>query len=82
MSEIQEEVLEGITITEKAAERLLQVRTDEDGDYLRASVSGGGCSGMNYDLAWDKELGEFDKIYEKHGIKVTVDLSPCFISRA
>ena len=74
MSEIQEEVLEGITITEKAAERLLQVRTDEDGDYLRASVSGGGCSGMNYDLAWDKELGEFDKIYEKHGIKVTVDL--------
>ena len=30
MSEIQEEVLEGITITEKAAERLLQVRTDED----------------------------------------------------
>jgi len=41
MSEIQEEILEGITITENAAERLLQVRTDEDGDYLRASVSGG-----------------------------------------
>ena len=74
MTNVQEEILEGITLTEKAAERLLQIRTHEDGDYLRASVTGGGCSGMNYNLAWDKDLGEFDKIYENHDIKVIVDL--------
>lgn len=74
MTEIQEEILENVTLTKDAAERLLQIRTDEDGNYLRASVSSGGCSGMNYNLAWDSELGEFDKIYEHHGVKLTVDL--------
>ena len=74
MTEIQEEVLEGVTLTKTAAERLLQIRINEDGDYLRASVSGGGCSGMNYNLEWDTDLGEFDKIYEHHGVKVVVDL--------
>ena len=74
MTEIQEEVLEGVTLSKTAAERLLQIRINEDGDYLRASVSGGGCSGMNYNLEWDTDLGEFDKIYEHHGVKVVVDL--------
>ncbi len=74
MTEVQEEILEGVTLTEQAAERLLQIRTEDDGDYLRASVSSGGCSGMNYNLAWDKELGEFDKVYEYHGVKLAVDL--------
>jgi iron-sulfur cluster assembly protein len=74
MSEVQEEILGEVILTEKAAKRLLQIRTDEDGDYLRASVAGGGCSGMNYNLTWDKELGEFDKTFESSGIKVVVDL--------
>ena len=51
MTEIQEEILENVTLTKDAAERLLQIRTDEDGNYLRASVSSGGCSGMNYNLS-------------------------------
>ena len=56
MTEIQEEVLEGVTLSKPAAARLLQLRINEDGDYLRASVSGGGCSGMNYNLEWDTDL--------------------------
>ena len=74
MTEIQEEVLEGVTLSKTAAERLLQIRINEDGDYLRASGSGGGCSGINYNLEWETDLGEFDKIYEHDGVKGVVDL--------
>ena len=70
----QDKILEGITITGKAAERLLQIRTDIDGEYLRASVTGGGCSGLNYGIAWDDTVGEYDKIFESSGIRIVVDL--------
>ena len=36
MTDIQEEVLEGVTLSKTAAERLLQILINEDGDYLRA----------------------------------------------
>ncbi|MEE2876285.1 MAG: iron-sulfur cluster assembly accessory protein [Candidatus Neomarinimicrobiota bacterium] len=74
MTKVQEELLEEVILTKEAAERLIQIRTDKDGDYLRASVTSGGCSGMNYNLGWDKKLGEFDKIYEHHGVKLAIDL--------
>lgn len=74
MPETLEHVLERITLTERAAERLLQIKAQEDGDYLRAAVTGGGCSGLNYNLSWDTEVGEFDKIFDNHGIKLVVDL--------
>ena len=74
MPETMEPVLEKITVTERAAKRLLQIKSEEEGNYLRASVTGGGCSGLNYDLTWDKEVKEFDKVFDNHGIKLVVDL--------
>lgn len=74
MSETKEEILQEVSVTEKAAKRLLQVKTEDDGEYLRASVKGGGCSGLNYNLEWDKTVGEYDKIFETNGIKLIVDL--------
>ena len=35
---------------------------------LRLSVVGGGCSGMNYNIAFDNKKGEFDKVYESLGL--------------
>lgn len=40
---------------------------------LRVFVSGGGCSGMQYGMAIEKEAGEFDAIFEQAGVQVFVD---------
>jgi iron-sulfur cluster assembly protein len=40
---------------------------------LRVFVSGGGCSGMQYGMAIEKEAGEFDSVYEQEGVRVFVD---------
>ncbi len=40
---------------------------------LRVFVSGGGCSGMQYGMAIEKDAGEFDTVFEQNGIRVIVD---------
>ena len=40
---------------------------------LRVFVSGGGCSGMQYGMAIEKEAGEYDSTFESNGVKVFVD---------
>ncbi|MBI2674670.1 MAG: iron-sulfur cluster insertion protein ErpA [Candidatus Yanofskybacteria bacterium] len=66
-----------VTITPKAAEKLLEVMADEnkspDNTYLRVFVQGGGCSGFQYGLAVEEALQDTDKIFESNGIKVIVD---------
>ena len=45
----------------------------EDGDFLRISVVGGGCSGYQYGLDFDKEERMGDLALEFDGVKVVVD---------
>ena len=45
----------------------------EDGDFLRISVVGGGCSGYQYGLDFDKEERMGDLALELNGVKVVVD---------
>jgi iron-sulfur cluster insertion protein len=45
----------------------------EDGDFLRVSVVGGGCSGYQYGLDFDKEERMGDLALEFDGVKVVVD---------
>lgn len=41
---------------------------------LRVFVSGGGCSGMQYGMAFEAEAKEFDSIIEAdHGVRLLVD---------
>ena len=65
-----------IEITHQAAARILEIMRDngltEGG--LRVGVKGGGCSGLGYTLALDTEPQPTDKIFEKDGAKVFVDL--------
>ena len=42
-------------------------------DYVRVGVKSGGCSGLSYDLKFDKELGENDKVFEDNDIQIAVD---------
>ena len=42
-------------------------------DYVRVGVKSGGCSGLSYELTFDKQLGENDKVFEDNDIKIAVD---------
>ena len=66
----------GVTITEKAAEKI-RYFAEKDGITedvgLRVAVKGGGCSGLTYDLKITNEELDTDKIVEQYGVKVMVD---------
>ena len=40
---------------------------------LRVRVVAGGCSGFSYDLAFDDQVQESDKIFDSNGVKVVID---------
>ena len=42
-------------------------------DYVRVGVKSGGCSGLSYDLDFDKAQKEDDKIFEDNDVKLIVD---------
>ncbi len=42
--------------------------------FLRMGVKGGGCSGLQYNLEFDTEMGKFDKQFEVDGVKVVVNV--------
>ena len=53
---------EDIILTKNAARRVNAILKGEnkEGYALRVSVTGGGCSGMSYNLTFDNNEGEFD----------------------
>lgn len=66
-----------ITVTEKARDRILEIKKTEglsDDFFLRASVAGGGCSGLSYKLDFDNELAEKDQVFDDKGVRVVCDL--------
>jgi iron-sulfur cluster assembly protein len=63
-----------ISLTEKAAQKV-KVAMDKQGRKdvaLRLYVSGGGCSGFQYGLAFDNQT-DGDHVIEAHGVKLLVD---------
>ena len=65
-----------ITITDKAKERIVELREEEgrsDLSQIRVSVKGGGCSGLMYDLEFDDQQHESDQVFEDKGVKIFVD---------
>ena len=64
-----------ITLTAKAASKigeLLAGQEDAADQALRVAVRGGGCSGFQYALAFDKPK-EDDHVFEVDGVAVIVD---------
>ncbi len=65
-----------IDVTEAAATRIQELLGREgkqDSHGLRMKVIGGGCSGLQYQLAFDDAEHENDHVLEAHGVKVLVD---------
>tara|TARA_R110002060_G_scaffold1914_1_gene3524 strand:+ start:852 stop:1175 length:324 start_codon:yes stop_codon:yes gene_type:complete len=65
-----------ITITENAEKKITQLLQEEDkiDHFVRVSVKAGGCSGLSYDLNFDNETKEEDKIFEDKGVKIVCDV--------
>jgi hypothetical protein len=42
-------------------------------DYVRVGVKSGGCSGLSYDLKFDKAKSEDDKIFIDNEITIAVE---------
>ncbi|MBL4756151.1 MAG: iron-sulfur cluster insertion protein ErpA [Rhizobiales bacterium] len=64
----------GIVVTASAAERIATIlKKEADGTMLRISVSGGGCSGFQYNYDLVTESSDDDLATEKDGITVLVD---------
>jgi iron-sulfur cluster assembly protein len=64
-----------ITLTDKAAGKireLLSGQQDGEDQALRVAVRGGGCSGFQYALAFDR-VKDDDHVFEDHGVSVIVD---------
>jgi iron-sulfur cluster assembly protein len=65
-----------ITISDKGAEKVHEFLTAQEADVsvagLRVGVRGGGCSGFQYQLAFDEQR-DGDIVFESHGLKLLVD---------
>ena len=71
---IQERVQPLMTVTEAAALKIRQLMSEEeDVSVLRVAIQGGGCSGFQYGLGFDRGAVEGDHEFEMHGIQVVVD---------
>lgn len=46
---------------------------DASKDFVRVGVKSGGCSGLSYDLTFDKNQAEDDKVFEDNEVKIIVD---------
>ena len=70
-----DETQTAISLTEKAAGKvaeLLGSQEDTAGQALRVAVRGGGCSGFQYALAFDKAKDD-DNVFTVDGVSVVVD---------
>lgn len=66
-----------IKVSETAHKRLAGLMEEAGhniaSSYVRVGVTSGGCSGLSYNLDFDTELKESDKLFEDQGVKILVD---------
>ncbi len=66
-----------IKVSDIAKKKVIELMNDDgydaSTDYVRVGVKSGGCSGLSYDLKFDKSQEEGDKVFEDNSIKIIVD---------
>ena len=66
-----------IKVSESASRKIAEMMKDDGfdaaNDYVRVGVKSGGCSGLSYELKFDKALGENDKVFEDNNVKIAVE---------
>ena len=72
--EVREQAV--VTLTERAAEKIKGLMAQEpagEADVLRVAIQGGGCSGFEYALGFDRGPIEGDNVSSLSGVTVVVD---------
>lgn len=67
-----------VTLTESAAGKIRELVAQEPeggASVLRIAIQGGGCSGFQYELGFDRGAQDGDIEVETHGVKVVIDPS-------
>ena len=66
-----------IKVSESAKQKVVALMREEGfdalSDYVRVGVKSGGCSGLSYELKFDRDLDESDKVFEDNAIRIIVD---------
>jgi iron-sulfur cluster assembly protein len=65
-----------IALTERAAAKIKELMNEEpagEAEVLRVAVQGGGCSGFEYALGFDRGAQDGDHEIESHGVTVVID---------
>ena len=56
-----------IKVSDTARKKIVDMMKDDgfdaSKDYVRVGVKSGGCSGLSYELKFDHEIGDNDKIF-------------------
>ena len=67
----------GVLVTDKALTRIRSAMAKEgispEQGGLRLGVQGGGCSGLSYNIRFDTQLRERDRIFQSSDVRVFVD---------
>jgi iron-sulfur cluster assembly protein len=64
-----------VSLTTEAITNLRALLTKEDNPALalRVFVSGGGCSGLQYGMAFDDNVRPMDEVVEQDGVRILID---------
>ena len=65
-----------ITLTQSAATKFKELAAQEpvgEAEVLRVAIQGGGCSGFQYALGFDRGPQDGDNEAEYHGVRVVID---------
>ncbi len=66
-----------ITVSDTAKKKVVSLMTEEgfdaSKDFVRVGVKSGGCSGLSYELNFDHEKSETDKLFEDNAVRILVD---------
>tara|TARA_R110002050_G_scaffold94765_1_gene197123 strand:- start:117555 stop:117884 length:330 start_codon:yes stop_codon:yes gene_type:complete len=66
-----------IKVSDTAKKKVIELMQDggynPTEDFVRVGVKSGGCSGLSYDLKFDKENNDGDKVFEDNDVKIIVD---------
>ena len=66
------------TAKEKVAMLMREEGFDPSNDFVRVGVKSGGCSGLSYELDFNRQKKENDQLYEDNDVKIIVDKKSFF----
>jgi iron-sulfur cluster assembly protein len=72
---IEENEVAALSVTPVAAHKIRELLVEREipDHALRVFVAGGGCSGMQYGMAFESNIQEYDTLMEQDGVKLVID---------